>query len=97
VQRFVDAFFPKIAEFRKSPYHPKWREVNIGATLPGWSRFDAAQAWLDRHAQQASADDQDSLAEFRQFMARQGRANLSQEELAKLYAEFQEWRRRVKN
>jgi uncharacterized protein len=97
VQRFVDAFFPKIAEFQKSPYHPKWRDVNIGATLPGWNRFDAAQAWLDSHAQQASVDDQDSLAEFRQFMARQGRANLSQEELAKLYAAFQEWRRRDKN
>jgi uncharacterized protein len=97
VQRFVDAFFPKIAEFQKPPYHPKWREVNIGATLPGWNRFDAAQAWLDSHAQQASVDDQDSLAEFRQFMARQGRANLSQEELAKLYAAFQEWRRRDKN
>jgi uncharacterized protein len=97
VQRFVEAFFPKIAEFRKPPYHPKWREVNIGATLPGWNRFDAAQAWLDRQAQQASADDQDSLAEFRQFMERQGSANLSQEELAKLYAAFQEWKRRVKN
>jgi uncharacterized protein len=97
VQRFVDAFFPKIAEFQKPPYHPKWREVNIGATLPGWTRFDAAQAWLDSHAQQASADDQDSLAEFRQFMARQGRADLSQEELTKLYAAFQEWKRRDKN
>jgi uncharacterized protein len=97
VQRFVDAFFPKIAEFQKPPYHPKWREVNIAATLPGWNRFDAAQAWLDGHAQQASADVQDSLAEFRQFMTRQGSTNLSQEELAKLYAEFQEWKRRDKN
>jgi uncharacterized protein len=47
VQRFVDAFFPKIAEFQKPPRHPKWREVNIAATLPGWTRFEAAQRWLD--------------------------------------------------
>jgi uncharacterized protein len=98
VQRFVEAFFPKIAEFRKPPYHPKWREVSIGATLPGWNRLEIAQAWLDRSAQQVdAAADQDSLAKFRDFMAQQGRANLSQEELAKLYAEFQEWNRRVKN
>jgi len=48
VQRFVEAFFPKIAELRKPPHHSKWREVSIGATLPGWKRFDAAQAWLDQ-------------------------------------------------
>jgi uncharacterized protein len=47
VQRFVEAFFPKIAEFQKPPRHPKWREVNIAAALPGWSRFDVAQTWLD--------------------------------------------------
>jgi hypothetical protein len=47
VQRFVEAFFPKIAEFRKPPRHVKWREVNIAATLPGWTRFPAAQEWLD--------------------------------------------------
>ncbi len=47
VQRFIEAFFPKIDEFRKPPRHQKWREVNIAATLPGWTRFEVAQAWLD--------------------------------------------------
>jgi uncharacterized protein len=98
VERFVNAFFPKIAEFRKPPHHPKWREVNIAATLPGWNRFDAAQAWLDNlRAQQNSADEQTSLARFRDFMAQQGHPDLSQDELTKLYAQFQEWSRRVKN
>jgi uncharacterized protein len=49
VQRFIEAFFPKIAELQKPPRHVKWREVNLAATLPGWKRFDAAQAWLDQH------------------------------------------------
>ena len=49
VQRFVEAFFPKIAEFQKPTRHAKWREGNLGATLAGWKRFDAAQAWLDQH------------------------------------------------
>jgi TRAP-type uncharacterized transport system substrate-binding protein len=49
VQRFVEAFFPKIAELRKPPRHSKWREVSLGATLPGWKRFEAAQAWLDQY------------------------------------------------
>jgi uncharacterized protein len=97
VEQFINAFFPRIAEFQKPPYHPKWREVSIAATLPNWNRFDAAQEWLNSHTQQASADDQESLAKFRDFMAKQGRANISQEELAKLYVQFQEWSRRAKN
>jgi hypothetical protein len=53
VQRFVEAFFPKIAEFQKPPRHPKWREVNLAATLPGWTRFEVAQTWLDSQRQEA--------------------------------------------
>jgi uncharacterized protein len=52
VQRFVEAFFSKIADFQKPPRDLKWREVNIAATLPGWTRFEAAQAWLDKRAEQ---------------------------------------------
>ena len=55
VQRFVEAFFPKIAEFAKPPRHSKWREVNLAAELPGWTRFEAAQAWLDSRAQASQA------------------------------------------
>jgi hypothetical protein len=51
VQRFVEAFFPRITDFQRPPHHPKWREVNLAATLPGWTRFEAAQAWLDSHRQ----------------------------------------------
>jgi TRAP transporter TAXI family solute receptor len=54
VTQFVDALFSKIAKFREAPRHPKWREVNIGATLPGWRRFPAAQEWLDRHGRGAA-------------------------------------------
>ena len=52
VERFVEAFFPKIAEFQRPPRHVKWREVNIAATLPNWTRFPAAQEWLDNHRPQ---------------------------------------------
>jgi uncharacterized protein len=52
VQRFVEAFFSKIAEFQKPPRHVKWREVNVAATLPGWPRLPAAQQWLDNQRRQ---------------------------------------------
>jgi TRAP-type uncharacterized transport system substrate-binding protein len=47
IERFVEAFFPKIDEFRKPPRHPKWRELDLDAMLPGWTRAEAAQNWLN--------------------------------------------------
>jgi TRAP-type uncharacterized transport system substrate-binding protein len=105
VAKFVDALFAKIGEFSKPPRHPKWKEASITAVVPGWQRFKPAQDWLDNwQAQQAALasqqpkdGEQASLAKFKEFMAQQGRANLSQEELVKLYAQFQEWNRRSRN
>ena len=52
---FIDALFSKFAEFQKPPRHPKWKEVNLAATLNGWKRFPTAQQWLDRAAATAAA------------------------------------------
>lgn len=46
VQNFIEAFFPRIADFQRPPRHAKWREVNLAARLPGWNRFDAAETWI---------------------------------------------------
>jgi uncharacterized protein len=49
VARFVAAFFDKFPAFRLPPRHPKWKEVNLAAQVPGWTRFPAAQEWLQTH------------------------------------------------
>ena len=50
VTRFIDAFFGKFATFQKPPRHAKWREVSLTATVPGWTRYEPAAAWLQRNA-----------------------------------------------
>lgn len=98
VAKFVDALFSRIDEFARPARHPKWKEASISAIVPGWQRFKPAQDWIDRwHEQHANAAKQVSLAKFKEFMAQQGRANLSEAELEKLYAQFLEWNRRPKN
>ena len=47
VSSFVKLFFGKFAELRETPRHPKWREVNLAAVMPGWERFEPAKEWLD--------------------------------------------------
>jgi uncharacterized protein len=44
---FTEALFTNLANLQKAPRHPKWKEVNFTSPLPGWTRFPAAQEWLD--------------------------------------------------
>jgi TRAP transporter TAXI family solute receptor len=68
IANFVKAFFPKLAELQKPPRHPKWRETNLAAVLPGWTRFPAAEEWLKTHRQQPPAAD-NTRRQFDQFLA----------------------------
>ncbi|WP_406857104.1 TAXI family TRAP transporter solute-binding subunit [Alsobacter sp. KACC 23698] len=54
IQRFVDAFFSRFSEFQKPGRHPKWTDVNLTATAPGWRRFKGAQDWLDMHSRNSA-------------------------------------------
>ena len=42
--RFVQAFFANLKEIKAR--RPKWREFDITATVPGWTRYPAAEQWL---------------------------------------------------
>lgn len=43
VAGFVEAFHARFDHFLRPPRHPKWREVNLEAQVPGWVRFNPAQ------------------------------------------------------
>nr|WP_247838208.1 ABC transporter substrate-binding protein [Bradyrhizobium sp. 200] len=45
----VDTMFDKVAQLQRPPFHPKWKELAPRATVSGWTRFKAAQEWLDRN------------------------------------------------
>jgi uncharacterized protein len=46
IAHFVQAFFRQMDELRFPPHHPKWREVDIDRSVPGWTRFAAAEQWI---------------------------------------------------
>lgn len=56
VARFVDRLFSRIEKLQEPGFDPKWKSINLAATVPGLKRFPAAQTWLDRlpHSTQAS-------------------------------------------
>jgi uncharacterized protein len=98
VGEFVETFFNGFEEFLKAPRHPKWQEVNLAAELPGWTRFQPAQDWLDRRTTTAGAGYdialKSSFDEFMTFMNESGAASGSPRSREALFATFLDWRKR---
>jgi len=55
VARFVDILFSRIDRLQASGFDPKWKSINLAATVPGLDRFAAAQEWLDRQSRRVRA------------------------------------------
>jgi hypothetical protein len=75
---FVRTLFSRFPTLKAGPNYPKWREVNLAATLPGWSRFPLAQRWLDQQ-------------EFDTFLSKFG--NGVDADRARLFDDFMRWRK----
>jgi TRAP-type uncharacterized transport system substrate-binding protein len=90
IRKFVGAFFPQIGKLQGPPHHPKWREVNLAATLPGWTRFSAAESWLAQNKSESepAVSERDK---FDQFVRARGGETGSAEDHEKLFQEFLQW------
>jgi uncharacterized protein len=96
--KFTEAFFANFDKFLEKPRHPKWKEVNLAADLPGWTRFAAAQAILDRNNGAASTANTNAELKqaFQQFLSKlpaQERQPASQQRRDELFAKFLEWQK----
>ncbi len=95
---FVDAFFTGFQSLLDPGHHPKWREVNITAELPGWRRFPPAEQWLQRNTQVAAAPNlQDLRSIFSRFIDERqqasGGAPLTPEQKNELFGQFELWQK----
>ena len=90
VEKFVQQFFPKLAEFQKAPRHPKWRETNLAATLPGWTRFPAADDWLKANHPAPQAPSAAVRENFKEFLAARGGAVPAGDQ-ERLFQDFLKW------
>jgi hypothetical protein len=74
---FVRNLSLRFPELKAGPHHPKWREVNLAAIVPGWSRFPPAQRWFDQQ-------------EFESFVSKWGTG--AKADRARLFDDFLLWR-----
>ena len=91
VERFVERLFTNWDKFREPPRHPKWRDVNLAATVPGWTRWSVAEEMLRRIRPKETAAQ--GTSDFSAFLKTSGftAANLTQEQREALFREFLQW------
>ncbi|HEX9238614.1 MAG TPA: TAXI family TRAP transporter solute-binding subunit [Xanthobacteraceae bacterium] len=90
VDRFIQYLFSRWDALQHPPYHPKWRDVNLAATVPGWTRFSAADDLLQQiQAQQQQKQQQ--RADFDTFLSHQPKMPASDADREELFLKFIQW------
>jgi len=93
VSRLVDYIHDRFPRLQSEPgYHPKWKDVNLAANIPGWKRFQPMQDKLDKIAKAptpAAARPKIDHALARAQAARAAPDNPQEQE--RLFQQFLEW------
>ncbi len=92
VQRFVQYLFTRWDKFQHPPYHPKWRDVNLAATVPGWTRWGPAADMLQQIEAQRQ---QQEKVDFQTFLKGQPNAPANEAQREALFRDFLQWRERA--
>jgi len=90
VERFIEYLFSRWDTLQHPPYHPKWRDVNLAATVPGWTRFAVAEQLLQQMAAQQQQKQQ-QRASFETFLSNQPRMPVSDADREDLFRKFLQW------
>jgi TRAP-type uncharacterized transport system substrate-binding protein len=61
VERFINYYFDRFELLKQPSFHPKWRDVNLAAKVPGWARYWVADQKIAQMASSA-ADQRPSAA-----------------------------------
>jgi branched-chain amino acid transport system substrate-binding protein len=83
----VESLFTKLPKLQQPPFHPKWKELSPRVPVDGWTRFEAAQEWLNRTYPTAAVSTPGTVAVA---PARDVNPPISRND--PLYREFLDWR-----
>jgi len=93
IERFAERLFTNWDQFLVAPRHPKWRDVNLSATVPGWTRYTIAEQMLGRFYGSAASTQEDLGRDFQAFLDRLGGGvPQNQTDREALFREFLRWR-----
>ena len=98
VKRLVERMFANWEKFQTAPRHPKWKEINLAATVPGWTRWAPAEEQLQIMRTAQRQQQPGSVGSGRGGAATSSIDfdKLNDAERQRLYQEFQQWQQRKK-
>ena len=83
IEKFTVSFFKNFNKLREGPFHEKWKDVNLAATVPGWIRSEVAERMLKEIGPSSAAAIEQTAATVPGSVAK-GREDL--------FREFMQWR-----
>jgi len=94
IERFVHYYFEHFDKLKQPSFHPKWKEINLTARVPGWIRYPVADEVLASLAKESVAATTRSPVRSTDALA--GRSDVSAPALnnTSLFQEFLEWRQK---
>ena len=94
VERLTQHLFDRIDQLKQPGFHPKWKEVNLSASVPGLKRFPAAQEWLDGATRTATVNAERTINPGTARELVRAAAPNDRAEQERLFRAFMEWQRR---
>jgi len=93
IERFVHYYFEHFDRLKQPSFHPKWKEINLTARVPGWTRYPVADEVLASLGKESVAV---TRPPTRSIDALTGRSDLNAPALSNtsLFQEFLEWRQK---
>jgi len=92
VTRFIEYYFDRFDRLRKPPFHPKWKSINLAATVPGWTRYSEAQKIIDRMTAEAKAAQEEQPVAEQAVDELATALGIETKTEQNLFREFMQWR-----
>jgi TRAP-type uncharacterized transport system substrate-binding protein len=86
---FLSILMYRLPDLQVGHRHPKWREINVAAVMPGWKRLPVMADWLSNARPRALGTATE--AEFDAFLKRTA-TRVTGENREALYQDFLRWR-----
>lgn len=87
LERFIQYYFERFDKLKQPSFHPKWKDVNLAAKVPGWSRYWLAADKVEAMAKASSV----SGTEGAKRRPAESAANRDPPEQDALFKQFLEW------
>jgi TRAP-type uncharacterized transport system substrate-binding protein len=89
VERFIRYYFDRFDTFKQPPFQKEWKEINLAASVPGWTRYWFAEQLLqERERKLQVSTGSVSTTDGRPIL------DLSDPAKRQEYKEFLDWKRR---